>query len=65
MPGRVRARMPVQQHHRRSLTAVTDTENHLADIHRIKREAVKHRLTATHKDRVTPHLDGRRLVVCA
>ncbi len=42
MPCRMRARMAVQQHHGRPLTAMPHAQGHLSQIDVIKSEAFKH-----------------------
>ena len=42
MPGRVRAGMTVQQHHRFPVAAVPHAEPYIADIDTVQLEAVKH-----------------------
>ena len=42
VPGRVRAGMAVQQHHRLPLAAVPHAERHLADIDPVQLESIEH-----------------------
>jgi hypothetical protein len=47
MPGRVCARVTVQQHDGRSGTAVSDPQRHVTDVHLVQNESLEHRPNIT------------------
>ena len=50
MPGCVRPRVAVQQHHRLSVAAMPDAQRHLADVDIFEREAFEHELLRLAQD---------------